>query len=257
MPARSWLFSAVCLFAVACSPTDRGERAPLPPLRSIGTTFEKFYFDAARDDPKAQNLLGYMLYFGEGVEKDPVTAHYWFERAASQNHVTAHLNLAVIYHLGDGAPHDPAAAARAFGRWQSAVNGRSHSPVNGATNIAETIRRIREQKQMAPMPGRKPYEKFCAGCHGVSGIAKYVASPSFAIGERLNKFDAQLLTSIKEGHGVMPAWDYLLTEHDRRSILAYIRSLPKRFENGIALPRRNSIGLYYIFGPTEKYGLPP
>jgi hypothetical protein len=47
---------------------------------------------------------------------------------------------------------------------------------------------------------------FCAGCHGLNGIAGYVGAPSFALGERMEKSDRELMGSITGGHEVMPEW---------------------------------------------------
>ncbi|MBW2292154.1 MAG: c-type cytochrome, partial [Deltaproteobacteria bacterium] len=69
--------------------------------------------------------------------------------------------------------------------------------------------RFRNSDQRAR--GEALFMMFCAGCHGFNGIAYYVHSPSFAIGERLTKSDLELEQSILRGIGPMPGWEAMLT----------------------------------------------
>jgi mono/diheme cytochrome c family protein len=100
--------------------------------------------------------------------------------------------------------------------------------------------------------GEATYTMFCAGCHGLNGIAAYIGSPSFALGERLQKPDATLLYSIYQGKGVMPSWGDKLSEDRLLDVLAFVRSLQRHYENGLAEGIRRAPGRYFLFGPMEE-----
>ena len=102
--------------------------------------------------------------------------------------------------------------------------------------------------------GEKLFVKFCAGCHGFNGIAYYVNSPSFALGERLHKEDVELLRSITNGKNAMPSWDNMLSREQIRSIIAFIRTLPSSFQNGIAGNLRSKPDSYFRFRPYGETG---
>jgi len=56
--------------------------------------------------PKSQNSLGYYYITGQGLEKNPVKARYWFLKAASQGNIGALFNLGLIYKDGIGVSVD-------------------------------------------------------------------------------------------------------------------------------------------------------
>lgn len=76
-----------------------------------------------------------------------------------------------------------------------------------------------------PIAGKKVFDANCAACHGTDGIAVVPQTPNFARGERLEKPDAQLLTTVRNGLNVMPAWKGMISEADMADALAYIRTL--------------------------------
>lgn len=239
-----WILTALCFLVIACSggQIDEGRIGS----RGASTTFEKLLVRAEQEDPVAQNLIGYMLYFGEGAPQDFTNARYWFERAARHAHAGALLNLAVILYTGAGAPRDRKAALRYYERWRSA-SGPGETGAVGTT-LAETIEQFRKSADATVPPGQSDYERFCAGCHGLNGIATYVDLPSFAISERLDKTDRRLLASIEKGHGLMPAWGDLLDEEAQTTIVGYIRTFPERYRKGVALPPRAPPEYYFTFG---------
>ena len=57
------------------------------------------YFQRAAEvgNVDAQNNLGVMYHFGEGVSKDFSKAAEWYRKAAEKNHVKAQFNLGVLY----------------------------------------------------------------------------------------------------------------------------------------------------------------
>jgi TPR repeat protein len=69
---------------------------------------------AEQGDADAQDTLGFMYRFGQGVPQDDVTAEAWFHKAAEQGHRTAQYLLGVIYVSGQGVPQDYVEAAAWF-----------------------------------------------------------------------------------------------------------------------------------------------
>ncbi|MDH4094782.1 MAG: c-type cytochrome [Betaproteobacteria bacterium] len=180
------------------------------------STFQKFLARARAGDAESQNAVAYMLYHGEGVPRDVARAREWFERAAQSGSERARRNLASL-----AAGPDPDIPRR---------------PAAG--------RDVGRDEQL--------YLAFCSGCHGVNGVAAYENSPSFAFGERLEKGDAQLLRSLSEGSQEMPGWGDKLTHLELREVLAFVRTLHARYDNGVRTPLRAPPSVYYLFGPMEQ-----
>jgi TPR repeat protein len=59
---------------------------------------------AEEGDSQGQLMIACMLGRGDGVERDPVKAVAWLEKAANQNHPSAARTLAMCYLLGEGTP---------------------------------------------------------------------------------------------------------------------------------------------------------
>ncbi len=85
--------------------------------------------------------------------------------------------------------------------------------------------------------GKAIYDGVCAACHGADGNAMIPGVPSFAKGERLDKDDATLAKSIKDGIMApknpaappMPPYGGGAPLDDKQlaDVIAYIRSLAK------------------------------
>jgi mono/diheme cytochrome c family protein len=111
------------------------------------------------------------------------------------------------------------------------------------------------------------YTMFCAGCHGFVGISYYVNSPSFALGERMHKSDAELMRSIQKGIGQMPSWEDKLSYNQLWAILGSIRSRQSRFMDGIEHPLPETPRVFFRFRPrgersddwrgADPRGIPP
>lgn len=75
-------------------------------------------------------------------------------------------------------------------------------------------------------PGKANFEDLCASCHGYDGIPVFPGTPNFAVGERLDKKDNELLEAIRKGKGdVMPPWEDMLNELAQREVLNYIKDV--------------------------------
>jgi len=167
------------------------------------TTFGKFLARANAGDAESQNVVGYMLFYGEGVRMDRTRARLWFQRAAAQGNANAQRNLAIL--SAAGAAESAVASAR----------GPSRAP------------------SRSPLAGQVLYEKYCAGCHGFNGISAYVHSPSFALGERLEKADGELMRSLLRGKGEMPNWDDKFSREQLQDVLRFVRTLQVKYVLGI------------------------
>lgn len=241
--------SLVILVLAGCAPTRGPEGIGSEP--QAVSTYAKFLKLAQAGDAKSQNLLGFMHYFGEGARKDRYLAHRWFHRAADQGSVNAQLNLAVVHYLGAGVPEDFEEAQRYF-RLAKDNNsiGMDSAP---RPQIPETLAEMAERASMLPensqSAGESTYATFCAGCHGLNGIAAYAGAPSFALGERMEKNDTELLHTIIQGHGVMPTWKDKLSDQSLGNALRFVRTLPLQYKNGIAQVLRTPPAFYFFFGP--------
>lgn len=185
------------------------------------STYHRMLAQARTGNAESQNAVGFMLYRGEGVARDPVAARLWFERASAQGNDRARRNLAFMNAVEPSLAAAPPFAAKALARPERTM-------------------------------GQAGYERFCSGCHGLEGIAAYENSPSFAFGERLQKPDAVLMRSIVDGVQEMPGWGGKLDVEELRQVLAHVRSLAARYEAGIGTPSSAPPSYVYLFGRMEE-----
>lgn len=235
----------------ACFPVRRvaePQREPAP-----RSTFAKFLKLAEGGDAKSQNLVGFMHYFGEGAPKDYRLAHRWFQRAADNGNVNAQLNLAIMHYLGVGVPQDLKEARRFFqmAKDNRPFNNDSASQPPIPESLALLVERAATRPSNSDLPGESTYATFCAGCHGLNGVATYVGAPSFALAERMEKNDAELFRTITRGHGVMPTWQGKITEQALVDALQFVRTLSAQYQNGIAQVLRTPPSLFFLFGPMS------
>lgn len=313
------------------------ESTTLPASEHPLTTYERFLPLAVAGDPTIQHFLGYMFFYGEGVELNYEEAHYWFHQAAEEGDSRAQRNLGIFharaiaripekfydpgeanlwFSLTAANPENPeisplaaqlydkflassaervklAADGNRFGEIvyqgscagchgfnghaaypdapsfargdrlsqsnralvDSILHGRGKMPPWGDTlsteaayKVVSYIRKAYTQGAMQEVAktqpvaspgkdhialGEKIYLQFCGGCHGFNGIAWYVNSPSFALRERMDKTDAELKFSIKNGRGVMPSWEYMLKSDQIDALVQFIRTLSQTYESGI------------------------
>jgi len=78
---------------------------------------------AAQGQADAQNMVGYMYRFGQGVPQDYALAREWYRRAADNGHAQAQNNLGALYRYGLGVPQDYQEAFRWFHRAAEQGNG--------------------------------------------------------------------------------------------------------------------------------------
>jgi len=83
---------------------DAGERAYL--AEDFETAFREWSPLAAQGHDEAQNMLGFMYRWGQGVEQDFAKAREWYQRSANQGNARAQNNLGLVYRYGLGISKD-------------------------------------------------------------------------------------------------------------------------------------------------------
>jgi TPR repeat protein len=78
---------------------------------------------AEQGNAEAQNMLGYMYRYGQGLPQDFEQARLWYRRAADQGNATAQNNLGALYRQGLGVPQDYQEAFHWFLRAAEQGNG--------------------------------------------------------------------------------------------------------------------------------------
>ena len=69
--------------------------------------------------------------------------------------------------------------------------------------------------------GEKMYKIYCVGCHGADGQGGGLGAN---LTERLaEKTDDELLITMRDGLGQMPAWNFMMSEEEMRLIITYLR----------------------------------
>lgn len=75
--------------------------------------------------------------------------------------------------------------------------------------------------------GSQIYALHCATCHGPSGQGGIPGAPKFNRGERLMQSDLALLSTVRRGKNVMPAFGGLLRDREILDVIAYLRTLQR------------------------------
>lgn len=61
---------------------------------------------AEQGNDGGQLNLAYMYHYGDGVPRDDARAAFWWRKAADQGDADAQYNLGLLYYSGDGVPQD-------------------------------------------------------------------------------------------------------------------------------------------------------
>jgi len=195
------------------------------------TTYERFLPLAVAGDPDIQNFLGFMYFYGEGVELNYDDAHYWFHQAAEEGDFKAQRNLGIFHSRLlpriPGKYFDSEEANLWFSLAASSSRNSgvstlvSQSYAKFLTADAEKLLKETEKRNI----GETIFVTLCAGCHGFDGHAPYFGAPSFALGERLKQSNGVLVDSILNGKGLMSAWGSTLSKELALATISYIRRL--------------------------------
>jgi hypothetical protein len=189
-----------------------------------------------------------MLYNGEGAMADPTSARFWFGMAAENGSASAQINLAVMHALGAGVERSDTVAGRYF---RLAVANPRRPRGLSPSSLDHLLDYSCDSTTVRWTSGSQVFGMFCAGCHGVNGIAEYEAAPSFALGERMNKSDEDLLASVSNGHQDMPEWSDKLPRPWLSDALLHARGLSEDFRYGTLHRLREVPDLAFRFGPMD------
>jgi len=72
--------------------------------------------------------------------------------------------------------------------------------------------------------GRDVYIRECMACHGAAGEGNMPGLPNFKEDQTLHKNDNELMDIIRDGRGIMPSFNGLITDENIRDVTAYIRT---------------------------------
>ncbi len=78
----------------------------------FAAALKEYRIAAVQGHVRAQNNLGYMYRFGQGVAQDHGEALKWYRKAAAKNHAQAEVMLGIMYRRGQGVAQDDAEAAK-------------------------------------------------------------------------------------------------------------------------------------------------
>ena len=240
-----WTVALLFPLVLSCTTQLAGPAAVGPRPRSL---FHKTLVEARNGNGDSQNLLGFMLYFGEGAMADPTSARFWFGVAAENGNASAQINLAVMYALGAGVQKSDTLADRFF---RLAVANPRRPRGLSPTSLDHLVDYSCDSTAVGWTSGSQVFGMFCAGCHGANGIAEYEAAPSFALGERMDKTDEELLASVAGGHRDMPQWSEKLPRPWLSDALLHARGLEDDFRHGTLHRLREAPALAFRFGPMD------
>ena len=96
------LIALVLLFSTVGWSADFWKGYEAYQKKDYATALREFKPLAEKGHAQAQNMLGWMYYYGEGVPQDYKTAVKWYRLAAEQGHAYAQYWLAEMYQDGKG-----------------------------------------------------------------------------------------------------------------------------------------------------------
>ena len=73
--------------------------------------------------------------------------------------------------------------------------------------------------------GAELYQRYCANCHGQTGLSTWPGAPNIARREGMMQADQALLQKLRAGRGAKPAFQGLMTDPEILSVIAYSRTL--------------------------------
>jgi TPR repeat protein len=124
-------------------PPDHDNKAaniPATSSRSVPVIDVDLIEQAKAGDAKAQYILGYDYYLGQGIAQDYVQAGVWWKKSADQGRPDAQNNLGVLYNSGKGVPQSFSEAYF----WQNLAAARANGDlqVQFAKNRDESASRL-------------------------------------------------------------------------------------------------------------------
>ncbi len=212
---------------------------------------------ATIENPALQNLVGLMLYRGQGISMDAAAAHELFHNAANMGVVDACKNLGVLHTIGPpGVAVDIEEAMMWFTAAITSCNQSALEAQDSQAVVPAAINTRINPEFKYGGNGKRIYLTFCSGCHGFNGMRFFSHAPSFAMGERLTTSAEELMQTILRGKGLMPSWEDKLSESDLEDALGYLRELALRTGYGTDSNAYNQMPeVFYIFEPPGTNGI--
>ena len=196
----------------------------------------------------SERLVGYRLFYGEAAPLDRGAALYWFERAALRGDAPSQVNMAILHELGIGTERDRQAALRYFRLARDNPELPADLPLPSLLGVVGAACSPPDDTG----GDSEVFGTFCAGCHGRLGLAAHPDAPSFALGERMEKRNEELLTTIHDGHGQMPEWSDKLPVPLMQAALRQARRLTTEFGHGTVHRVRPDPRLTLRFGDADS-----
>ena len=72
--------------------------------------------------------------------------------------------------------------------------------------------------------GKEVFMRECMACHGNAGEGNMPGLPNFKEDQTLFKNDNELMDIIRDGKGIMPSFNGLISDEDIRDVTAYLRT---------------------------------
>ena len=82
----------------------------------VANEYEFICLAAEKGDDKAQNVLGFMYYYGDGAKQDYHKSFQWYEKSAKQGNANAQVSLGAMYFLGTGVRQNYSLAKEWLGK---------------------------------------------------------------------------------------------------------------------------------------------
>jgi len=212
---------------------------------------------ATIENPGLQNLVGLMLYRGQGTSMDAPAAHELFHSAADLGIADARRNLGVLHTIGPpGVAVDIDEAMMWFTAAMRTNDQNALETQDSQSAVPASINtRIKPEFKYGGN-GKRIYLTFCAGCHGFNGMRFFSHAPSFAMGERMTASTEELMQTILYGKSLMPSWEDKLAVSDLEDALGYLRELALRTGYGTDSSAYNPVPeTFYIFNPPGLNGI--
>ncbi|MEM9025560.1 MAG: tetratricopeptide repeat protein [Verrucomicrobiota bacterium] len=161
---RHLLLSFIVLWVVACKTVEDHSAGVSPATPDISQELESTIESANAGDPRAQNLLAInYLYGADGLDEDPQSAYYWFNRSAELGNPYAMSNLGRLYRDGTGVGQDVSRAKAWFLRAADAGHYQAMSSLGELFAVGEGV--PRDLKQASVWYSRSvlgPFDPFIA-----------------------------------------------------------------------------------------------
>ncbi|MFT5495865.1 MAG: quinoprotein glucose dehydrogenase [Kiritimatiellia bacterium] len=113
----------------------------------------------------------------------------------------------------------------------------SASALSSLVKVSRNERPPIDETTLVPTAGRKVYELFCIGCHGLSREGVGVSPPLYGLASRLT--DPDVIALLKSGRTVMPPFPQI-TDTQRAELLDYIFDRDRVYEKPLTRPERPS-----------------